>query len=278
MKDPYFIEGPAVISFSGGRTSAYMLRKILDAHGGELPNDVFAVFADTGKERLETLDFIRECGERWGVSIHWVERPGKFEKLIEDRGYPPNGVFRFCTGDLKIKPIRLFMRDRGFDFWTMVIGIRSDEPARVVKMRGKVDDCWDYGLPLASADVTESDVMNFWARQPFDLQLRQDEGNCDLCFLKGKKKLIRLIMDRPDLADWWIEQETKVESTFNKAISYRQLATIAENMNRQTDLGFDVDVRHVSKGGRLPVKKKNTEDQLSILFPDDDARPCACTD
>lgn len=30
-RDPFLIEGPAVISFSGGRTSGYMLRRILDA-------------------------------------------------------------------------------------------------------------------------------------------------------------------------------------------------------------------------------------------------------
>lgn len=30
-RDPFLIEGPAVISFSGGRTSGYMLRRVLDA-------------------------------------------------------------------------------------------------------------------------------------------------------------------------------------------------------------------------------------------------------
>lgn len=40
MSDPFLIEGPAAISFSGGRTSALMLRRILDAHGGTLPPDV----------------------------------------------------------------------------------------------------------------------------------------------------------------------------------------------------------------------------------------------
>lgn len=34
--DPYLIEGPARIRFSGGRTSGYMLKHILDAHGGTL--------------------------------------------------------------------------------------------------------------------------------------------------------------------------------------------------------------------------------------------------
>lgn len=66
---PFFIDGPAVISFSGGRTSAEMLRRILDAHDGELPDDVFVDFTNTGKEREETLVFVNECSVRWGIPI-----------------------------------------------------------------------------------------------------------------------------------------------------------------------------------------------------------------
>ena len=72
-RDPYRVAGPAVISFSGGRTSGYMLKHILDAHGGTLPDNVRVVFANTGKERPETLDFVAECGVRWGIHITWVE-------------------------------------------------------------------------------------------------------------------------------------------------------------------------------------------------------------
>jgi 3'-phosphoadenosine 5'-phosphosulfate sulfotransferase (PAPS reductase)/FAD synthetase len=78
MSDPYFITGPALISFSGGRTSAYMLYHIIQAHGGALPDDVVVAFANTGKEREETLGFVHECGSRWGVHIRWVEwRPNQ---------------------------------------------------------------------------------------------------------------------------------------------------------------------------------------------------------
>jgi hypothetical protein len=49
--DPFRLDGPALVSFSGGRTSAYMLRRILDANGGRLPADVHAVFANTGPSR-----------------------------------------------------------------------------------------------------------------------------------------------------------------------------------------------------------------------------------
>jgi hypothetical protein len=72
-ENPYLIKGPALISFSGGRTSAYMLKMILDAHGGTLPDDVHVCFANTGKEREETLRFVHECASRWNVRVRWLE-------------------------------------------------------------------------------------------------------------------------------------------------------------------------------------------------------------
>ena len=70
---PYLVPHPAVISFSGGRTSAYMLKQIVNAHGGQLPAEATVVFANTGMERPETLDFIDTCARAWAIDIVWVE-------------------------------------------------------------------------------------------------------------------------------------------------------------------------------------------------------------
>lgn len=67
------IQEPAAIAFSGGRTSAYMLWRIVQAYGGKLPDDIVVAFANTGKERTETLDFVQQCGESFGVHINWLE-------------------------------------------------------------------------------------------------------------------------------------------------------------------------------------------------------------
>lgn len=228
--DPFHIDGPAVISFSGGRTSGYMLRRVLDAG---LHADVHVLFADTGKERLETYAFVAECGTRWGVTVHHIERPGGFTQLITDRSYLPNPVTRFCTQELKIRPMRDWMLARGYEHWTNVVGIRADEPRRVARMKEAAErrsERWDIVLPLAEAGITEPDVMAFWARQPFDLHLNQHEGNCDLCFLKGPRKRQAIMRDRPDLAVWWIEQEQRIGATFRRDCpSYADLA-------RQRDL------------------------------------------
>ena len=56
--NPYVITEPTCISFSGGRTSAYMLYQVLQAHDGKMPDDGIVCFANTGKEEENTLKFV----------------------------------------------------------------------------------------------------------------------------------------------------------------------------------------------------------------------------
>lgn len=241
-RDPFRIEGPACISFSGGRTSGYMLWRILQAHGGALPEDVVVCFANTGREMPETLDFVQECSERWSVPITWLEyrpkvdkrkqfavvthetasrRGEPFEALITDRNYLPNPVTRFCTVELKIRPMHKFLRSLGWDEWTSCIGIRADEERRLAKMRarGRSTETPDETpcAPLGEAGVTVEDVGAFWAANDFDLRLpnmngRTMHGNCDLCFLKGGDQVLSLIRENPQRAVWWMAQEARIAS------------------------------------------------------------------
>lgn len=238
MADPFLIEGPAVISFSGGRTSGYMLWRILNAAHYGLANDVHVLFADTLRERAETYDFVRRCAKRWDVTIHWVKRAGGFEQLITDRRGVPNPLMRFCTQELKIRPMRDWMRAAGYEHWTNVVGIRADEPRRVAKMKGQeTRERWDIALPLADAGVTLADVTDFWQTQPFDLELQPHEGNCDLCFLKSYDKIKNIARDRPDLAEWWAQQEERVGSTFRiDRPSYREMLNQPDLFQQSDDL------------------------------------------
>lgn len=266
MNDPYLIFGPALISFSGGRTSGYMLHQIVHAHGGSLPDDVVVAFANTGKEREETLRFVHECGSRWGVKIHWLEwrkakprfeevgfnsasRKGEpFAELVRGKSYLPNWQARFCTQHLKVEVLNGFAQAQGWKGgeYAEVIGLRYDEGMRIMKGMANAEK---YGrqcrYPLSKAKARKADVMAFWAVQPFDLGLQSWEGNCDLCFLKGRGLRKRIIRDDPSRADWWAEQERLTGGFFDKRDRYAGLVEEVHNsptmFDEPDDEEYDVE-------------------------------------
>jgi 3'-phosphoadenosine 5'-phosphosulfate sulfotransferase (PAPS reductase)/FAD synthetase len=264
VKDPFIIDEPTVVSFSGGRTSAYMLWRVLQSNNG-LPDEAIVCFANTGKEEEATLEFVRDCSINWNVKIHWVEyrsndqgfeevtfetasRNGEpFEQLIIKKKYLPNPVTRFCTIEMKIRAIHKFLKSKGWKHnenmdW---VGIRADEPRRVAKIARE-------RLPLVTAGITAKDVGKFWSEQSFDLKLpningKTLHGNCDLCFLKGAGQTLSLIAEKPERAIWWARMETLVQTsdkTFGAGDRFRKdRPSYKEMMNyaqQQTDF-FGMD-------------------------------------
>jgi len=251
-RDPFKITGPTCISFSGGRTSAYMLWQVMQSNNG-LPDEALVCFANTGKEDEATLRFVKDCADHWNISITWLEyqqpdpkfklvdfqsasRNGEpFADLIAKKSYLPNPVARFCTEELKVKTINRYLASINVDADTMV-GVRVDEPRRVGKLR-------DRGLliPLVDAGVNQADVQGFWKSQPFDLGLEFRNGvtplgNCDLCFLKGPNHIQAIIQDKPERAIWWAQQEQAIGATFRSdRATYAQMLKFSKEQRDMFD-------------------------------------------
>ena len=278
MRDPFKIDSPTCISFSGGRTSAYMLWRVLQSNDGKMPSEAVVCFANTGKEEEATLRFVRDCGEHWGVPITWLEwrdnkagyevvtfetasRNGEpFRDMCIKRKALPNGFMRFCTGDLKIAVVHKFIKDHGYgtaeEPCDQMVGIRSDEPRRVAKMRGqsvtqgKRPWIGDFLIPLADAGVVANHIGKFWDQQPFNLQTPMYNGksyhsNCDLCFHKPVAQLVSLIREKPERSAWWIEMEDYAKRNFGASVihfsrDHPPYAEIANYAKQQGDL-FDQD-------------------------------------
>ena len=259
MTNPYLLpDGNVQISFSGGRTSAYMLHEILVANDG-LPDNAVVTFANTGREMPETLDFVHDCATQWDIPIVWLEydRPdGKagykvvgensasrngepFEILINQKKYLPNIAARFCTTELKILPMkRDLTNELGWKQWTACVGIRADE-----HHRAKTDskDRWTYWYPLLDAGVSKLDVNKFWSDSWFDLKLDNaagstPKGNCDFCFLKSEATLAAMAKQHPERAEWWVRMEKERGSTFRKG---RDMNHFVDFVQRQSDWIFD---------------------------------------
>ncbi len=218
-----------IVSFSGGRTSAYM-SWWLKTNMSWLYDFKF-VYANTGQEHPLTLDFVDNVDKYLELDLTWVEaevhhgkrkscthkvvtyetasRTGEvFEEVIKKYGLPKMG-WMHCTRELKINPIQSWMRDNGYKHNRRALGIRYDEFRRVKNEK-------DYIYPLATiAKVTKEDVLEFWAQQPFDLEISEEQGNCWFCFKKSDKKLAMIADESPEAFDWIKQMETKYPEETN---------------------------------------------------------------
>ena len=146
------------------------------------------------------------------------------------------------------------MLSLGYKDWFNVVGLRYDEPRRVANIRNQTNNKWTSIAPMYDAKHTIKDVIDFWKKQNFDLGLnsyggKAPAGNCDLCFLKGMDTTIKILKERPELANWWIEKENQTNATFRK------------------DRPSYINLLDISK-----------QPQAKDLFNDDDQMTCFCHD
>jgi hypothetical protein len=231
--EPYkllnYMKKKLVIAFSGGETSAFMAQWILKNRQDEY--DIVCVFANTGQENDETLEFVEKCDKAFNLNLVWVEavinpehgkgvrhkivnfdsasRNGEpFEDLIAKLGMV-NQSAPFCTRDLKLGPIKSYLKSIGWkEYWT-AIGIRQDEIDRVNPNRLKERIYY----PLVSDMPMSKPKINFWwNQQPFRLNLKGYQGNCKWCYKKSTNKLLTICVENPEYFDFPKRMEKKYEN------------------------------------------------------------------
>lgn len=206
------------ISFSGGRTSAYMTKRLIDENPDK---EIVVLFANTGQEHPETLKFVKRCDEEFGFGVVWLEavvdhrgRGPKFGtkhrvvtfKKASRKGQPyedvivkygiPNKSYNHCTRETKLQPMLSYVRTLGWkngEFSTAV-GIRADEIDRVsltAMKKGIFYPCIDWG-------VKKTDIQAWWDQQDFRLELPEHLGNCLWCWKKSDRKLLTVIKSNPE--------------------------------------------------------------------------------
>ena len=214
------------VSFSGGRTSAYMCWWLLNNKADEY--DFIFVFANTGQEHEETLIFVDRCDKAFGLNLVWVEavvhhddrkscthkivnfntadREGVvFEEVIKKYGIP-NMDFLHCTRELKLNPMRSYKQSIGFGrLHRMAIGIRVDEIDRM-SPRADID-----GLvyPLIKANKTKPEIIHWWKEQDLNLNISEEYGNCVTCWKKSNRKLYTIAKNNPKSFSWNQTMEEK---------------------------------------------------------------------
>jgi len=196
--------------------------------------EMIFVFANTSREKEETLVFVANITKYWGIPITWVEaivhhnkrkgstykvvnfetakRDGSvFEEVIKKYGIP-NTQFPHCTRELKTNPIRAYMKSIGWGEhkkYTTAIGYRFDEPGRVKLEKALIEKQY---YPLYEWKIAKADVLQFFKQQPFDLGLMEHQGNCRRCYKKTDRKILTQALEAPN--DTWVEDMERKYSMF----------------------------------------------------------------
>ena len=215
------------ISFSGGKTSAYMVHWLLANKRNDF-DEIVITFANTGQENEETLQFVDRCDKEWGLGVVWLEaltdpQKGKgtrfkqvtfetasrngepFEDYIKKHGIP-NAAFPKCTTELKLQPMKTYLRSLGWKNGTYktAIGIRIDEMDRISSKMEKENLIY----PLCEyTKATKQGINQWWEKQPFNLNLQEHQGNCMWCWKKSKRKLLTLAADTPEVFNFPVRME-----------------------------------------------------------------------
>jgi 3'-phosphoadenosine 5'-phosphosulfate sulfotransferase (PAPS reductase)/FAD synthetase len=222
------------VSFSGGRTSAYLCYLMIEKYGKD---SVDFIFTDTGAEHPKTYEFIKKCNKHFGLDLICLRPLYSSEKgvgvsyevvNIDDIGWDLTSIkeqveiygnFTIdrpnCTSKIKSDTLDKFKKDNYLRSVYSWYGMRIDEPRRL-KFLNPNKDLFSKKDPnpknikyLAEiSNFDKQDVLNWWAKMPFDLEIPEHLGNCVFCIKKSPKKIALAQRDEPALFDEWNEAVT----------------------------------------------------------------------
>lgn len=251
-----------VVSLSGGKSSAYVAANYpsdLLLFALVCVSDPLLKIKDEGIRRLvsekigkefvgtaESDDILRtmfDLEQFLGRPISWVAGD-YFEDVIDEKQILPNQFRRYCTTELKIRPMFRHLHALGVTPVETLIGFRSGEGHRAQRMMEKTIDGVAYFkdvvgqhedgrkrwatlpfqrpiFPMIQDGVRSDQVHLFWKDSPVHFATR---NNCVGCFHRNPI-LLRMMKDEdPVTFDWFLRQEERVGGTWRSDASFAEIA------------------------------------------------------
>jgi hypothetical protein len=249
----------SINSLSGGKTSSYLavhypadynifsLVRIEDKKCSPKDKQLIKMVSDklgvnfvATAESDKTLKVMFDLEQILGKEIIWVT--GKsFDEVILKKKALPNELMRFCTTEMKLKPI--------FDWWLkninekvkMGIGFRYDEKERADRFttsfktivgKRKTQNKWEEiewregYFPLIDNKIFHYDIYKWSIKSGIDFP---EDSNCVGCFHKQVQQLRKNWDDEPLKMQWFSDQEKK--HTWKKEISFNQIKKVGKQLD-----------------------------------------------
>jgi len=261
-------------SLSGGKTSSYLAMhypadynifslvciddikcKPKDKKTTQKVNDKFEKFGYLSKygefiatpEDDKLLKVMLDLEQILGKEIVWV-RGDSFDTVIRKHGnVVPNMARRFCTSDMKMRPIGEFVYNNIMDKQDLQpvfsnVGFRFDEQERakttkeereirtkIIVGKRKTQNKWKevfWGVanyPLIYDKINHFTVHNYWKNKNI---IFPDDSNCLGCFWKDVQQLRKNYDNHPNKMEWFSKVEKNSNYNWKSKINYEQVKKI----------------------------------------------------
>lgn len=253
-----------ILGISGGKDSAALAIYMRD----RVP-DIEYFFCDTGEELPETYDFIDRLEARLGIKVIRLASTQGFRHFLEKyNDYLPSPQARWCTVQMKIKPLEDFIGD---DAAISYVAIRADED-RSGYVATK--DSIKVVFPFKDAGIVKSDVERILDESgigmPKYYRWRSRSG-CYFCFFQRKIEWVRLAEEHPDLFAKAASFEKILPD--GRRYTWNQDESLAELIARKEQIIAEHEKRMVLQRKRKP-NKTLAEVLEGVLDGEDEAEGC----
>lgn len=256
-----------VNSISGGKTSAYLMAhfpadinifslvRVEDRENlwlkGKDEKTRQLVSDKIGREFIGTVEMdeiiytILDLEQFTGQEVTWITGE-TFEQVIRNKkNYLPNMMSRFCTVEMKIKPIFNYLKNNTELPVEMNLGLRPEETNRMNNILSRADENglehfktiigkskngkrnkWGElpyrfsKFPLINHNIKKDTIYNYWNDKPVRFAYR---NNCVGCVNRQPLFLSHIAKKDKDSFNWFVKQEQKTGNTFNSKFKYKDV-------------------------------------------------------
>ena len=270
-----------ICGISGGKDSSALAVYLRDKI-----SEMEYFFCDTGAELPETYEYLTRLEVVLGKPIVRLNAQRGFDHWFEVfRGALPSPQMRWCTKNMKIKPIENWIGETPAISY---VAIRADEPNRKGHISKKPNI--QTRFPFVEDGIEHDGVMQILTDIGIGLPAYYEwrtRSGCYFCFYQRKTEWIGLADRHPDLFERAVAIERKVlcdagingDADFgNQAMRSRQYTwskgeTLLELLSRRSE----ILERHKATMSRASKARANVpliEVLSEALDEDDDTSPC----
>lgn len=236
-----------VCSISGGKDSTAMALWLIENEFHKT-NTISFVYADTGWEHPEVYEYLNKVIEplltQYG-DFHYLRNekyPNGMVDMIRKNQSFPTRIGRFCTKELKVQPIKAFIKSLISNGENPVntVGIRAQESQR----RSLMDE-FDHGGPIGCD--TWRPLINFVIEDVIDIHARHNVVPCSLYYKKNNPvKRVGcwpcMLSSKTEIKNFAEDDQGQLETIRNLEKEIGPLVQLkAKNRAEKNDTEFDPD-------------------------------------